>query len=113
MVEVPPPIAGHPEFVVHRSRFEASLLAKCWEVGDECQVRGAGHSRKSLGRGVGVQLRPHRRGQAVPGPATAAQLGPGCMPRESADETMHLPRWRACWSGAAPSLLWLLHCACA
>ncbi|KAL4448446.1 hypothetical protein ABPG75_005665 [Micractinium tetrahymenae] len=37
-VEVPPPIAGHAEFVVHHSRFEASLLSKCWEVGHECQT---------------------------------------------------------------------------
>ncbi len=44
-VEVPPPIAGHPEFVVHRTRFEASLLSKCWEVGDQCQVGGAAAGR--------------------------------------------------------------------
>ncbi|PSC70372.1 WD40 YVTN repeat-like-containing domain,Bromodomain isoform [Micractinium conductrix] len=37
-VEVPPPIAGHAEFVVHRSRFEASVVQKCWEVGDQTQV---------------------------------------------------------------------------
>ncbi len=40
-VEVPPPVAGHAEFVVHRSRFEASCIAKCWEVGEQCQVRWA------------------------------------------------------------------------
>lgn len=38
-VEVPPPVAGHAEFVVHRSRFEAAVVSKCWAVGEQCQAR--------------------------------------------------------------------------
>ena len=38
-VEVPPPVAGHAECVVHCSRFQASCIAKCWEVGEWSQVR--------------------------------------------------------------------------
>lgn len=40
LVEVPSPLAGHAEYVVHRSRFEASVVAKCWAVGEQCQARG-------------------------------------------------------------------------
>lgn len=88
-MEVPPPFAGHVEFVIHRrwvgsqcmhallqcglhllrrfrdtgvlvavtadsrgigpqcpaslppcSRFDASVISKCWELGDQCQVSG-------------------------------------------------------------------------
>lgn len=38
VVEVPPPAAGHAEFVVLRARYDAGVR-RCWEVGDQCQVR--------------------------------------------------------------------------
>ena len=52
-MEVPPPIAGHAEFVVHRSRFEASVVQKCWEVGDQTQVRQASRRCWRAGRREG------------------------------------------------------------
>lgn len=37
-VEVPPPVANCVEYVVLASRFQASVVSQCWEVGQRCQV---------------------------------------------------------------------------
>ena len=47
VVEVPPPMAGHAEFVIHRRRFDASVVAQSWAVGQQCQV-GGNVQRRSL-----------------------------------------------------------------
>lgn len=84
-MEVPPPIAGHPEFVVHRTRFEASLLSKCWEVGDQCQVGGA-----AAGRGLQRQCK-----WVAQVPAGAAQPGPRAGGRRGAGTAAALHAWSA------------------
>lgn len=58
-MEVPPPSAGHAEFVVLRARYDTAVR-RCWEVGDQCQVGPewvGGWMGGVLGRGLLGALR--------------------------------------------------------
>lgn len=40
-MEIPPPMVGHCEFVVHRSKFDF-LLSCNWQMAGDCMVCGVG-----------------------------------------------------------------------